>query len=306
MTRAGRGLRPGTLLALAAAALGVATARAGTVAVLRSADLAPYRAVAESFRGAYDDGPILDLTLDPAAPDSALARLVGSHVDAIVAIGLRAAVFARDRMPRTPLVFCMVQNWEHADLDASWVTGVSTDVPLRVELQSLRDAAPGINRVGVLYGRANATLDLRAARAAAAATGLTLVERPLAALTELPQQARELADKCDALWMPADPTIGTPEAFQFLLELSLQRRLPLLVFSETLVHAGAFVAVAPDYGWVGREVADRVRRIHAGDRPGDIPIGGLRHTRVVINLATARALGRTVPASALGNAEVLP
>ena len=79
---------------------------------------------------------------------------------------------------------------------------------------------------------------------------------------------------------------------QFLLQLSLERRLPLLVFSEALVHAGALIAVAPDYAWVGGRAADLVRRIKDGARPGDLPPVPLARTRVVVNPATARALGR--------------
>jgi putative ABC transport system substrate-binding protein len=223
----------------------------------------------------------------------------------VVAIGLRAAIFARDRLPRTPLVFCVVPNFERHELTAGWITGVSNDVPPLTELTALRAAAPDVRRVGLLYGRDRGPGPLRQARAAAAAAGLTLIEAPLADLSELPGRARDLVARVDALWMPPDPTLATPEAFRFLLELSLQARKPLLVFSEALVRAGALVAVFPDYEWVGARAADGVRRIQAGERAGDIPVVPLRQTRVILNQSTARALGRDLPPTALHGAEVL-
>src|SRR5205807_9057929 len=104
--------------------------------------------------------------------------------------------------------------------------------------------------------------------------------------------AHVLVDHADALWLPADPTVATPEAFQFLLELSLAHRKPLLVFSESLVRAGALLAVVPDYEWTGTAAAAAVQRILSGERAGDVPVAGPVHTRVVRNPDAARALGR--------------
>jgi ABC-type uncharacterized transport system substrate-binding protein len=111
--------------------------------------------------------------------------------------------------------------------------------------------------------------------------------------------------EADVLWMPADPTVAVPEVFRYLLELSLERRRPLLVFSEALVRAGALGAVSPDYGWVGGLAAESVRRIQSGERPADIPLVPLRRTRLMVNAATARALGRPAPDESSANIEVL-
>jgi ABC-type uncharacterized transport system substrate-binding protein len=107
------------------------------------------------------------------------------------------------------------------------------------------------------------------------------------------------------LWIPADPTVATPEAFRFLLELSLELRKPLLAFSESLVRSGALVAVAPDYAWMGTQAAEVVRRIRSGERAGDIGVVPLKRTHVVLNLATARALGRDLSATSGPDVQVL-
>ena len=43
----------------------------------------------------------------------------------------------------------------------------------------------------------------------------------------------------------------------------------------------------------------------AGERAGDIPVAPLKRSRVVVNEATARAIGRPLPAKVLQDAEVL-
>jgi hypothetical protein len=52
-------------------------------------------------------------------------------------------------------------------------------------------------------------------------------------------------------------------------------------------------------------VADAVRRIQAGERAGDIPVRPLKQTRMIVNLTTSRALGRTLPGT-LSGVEMLP
>jgi putative ABC transport system substrate-binding protein len=158
----------------------------------------------------------------------------------------------------------------------------------------------------VFYGRVTGAAFARRARAAAATVGIELVEVAIDDLSELADRAREAVTRADALWMPADPTVAASEPFQFLLKLSLDRRMPLFVFSDALVKAGALAAVAPDYAVAGAQAAESVRRIQAGERPGDITIASVRSTRLVVNEATARALGRELPLAVRRDAGVRP
>lgn len=279
-------------------------AAAGTVVLLKSGALGAYDQTAAGFLESYRGG-VMPLSLGDGDPAALERRILAARPDAVVAVGLKAALFARDQLPRLPLVFCVVPNFERFELAAAWVTGVSSDVPPVTEIGALRGVAPDVKRVGFFYGRATGGELARRAQAAADEGGITLTGVPLASLSELPKAARGVVAQVDALWMPADPTVATPEAFRFLLDLSLQNRKPLLVFSESLVRAGALLAVSPDYAWMGARAAEAVRRIQSGDRAGDIAVTPLRRTRIILNQATARALGRDVPAEALHAAEVV-
>jgi putative ABC transport system substrate-binding protein len=303
--RAGSGR--GRVLALVVA-LGLFTPGAGgaaTVALIKSGPLAPYEQAAAAFKTAYAE-PVTGFMLDENDPAGLLSRVRAARPAVIVAVGLKAALFARDRLPHVPLVFCVVPNFEHFDLAGASITGVSADVPPERELAALRTALPGVKRVGLIYGRGTGAALARRAHAAADAAGMTLVESAISDLSGLQKVALDLIGQVDALWFPADPTVATPEAFRTLLELSLERRKPLLVFSESLVRSGALVAASPDYAWMGTQAAGIVHRIQGGERAGDIGVLPLRRTHVVLNPATARALGCVVPSSAGDGIEVLP
>ncbi len=291
---------------LAALCLGApAAGRAATVALIESGPLAPYEQATAAFRAACTD-PVAAFMLDEREPEVLQRRIELARPAVVVAVGLKAALFARDRLPRVPLVFCVVPNYEHFDLMGGSITGVSADVPPERDLAALRTSLPGVKRVGLLFGKTSGAALARRARAAADAAGITLVEAPVGDLSDFQQVARDLAGRVDALWLPADPTVATPEAFRALLELSLAQHKPLLVFSESLVRSGALVAAAPDYAWMGTQAAGIVRRIHNGERAGDINVLPLRRTRVVLNPATARALGCLLPSTVDGGIEVLP
>ncbi len=298
--------RAGPVLALVIAlGLGApATGFAATVALIKSGTLAPYEQAAAAFSSAYPD-PVSAFLLDESDPGGLLSRIRATRPAVVVAVGLKAALFARNHLPRVPLVFCVVPNYERFDLAGSSITGVSADVPPERDLAALRSALPGVKRVGLLFGRATGAALARRASAAADAAGITLVEAPVTDLSDLQRVLHDLAGRVDALWLPADPTVATPEVFQTLLELSLAHHKPLLVFSESLVRSGALVAASPDYTWMGAQAAGIVRRIRSGERAGDIGVLPLRRTHVVLNAATARALGCPVPSSAAGEIEVL-
>jgi putative tryptophan/tyrosine transport system substrate-binding protein len=299
-----RGALTATLL-LALSLSAPATALAATVALIQSGPLAPYVQASTAFRTACAES-VATFLLDEGDPARLARRVEATRPAVIVTVGLKAALFARDRLPRFPMVFCVVPNHERFDLAGGTITGVSADVPPERDLSALRSALPGVKRVGLLFGRVSGAALARRARAAAEAVGITLVEAPVANLSDLQRVAVDLVGQVDALWLPADPTVATPEVFRALLELSLARRKPLLVFSESLVRSGALVAATPDYTWMGAQVAGIVRRIENGERAGDIGVQPLRRTRVVFNPATAHALGCVVPPATDGQTVVLP
>jgi putative ABC transport system substrate-binding protein len=307
MRRPGRWFTPAlpALLLLLAAGLVPAGARAGTVVVLRSRALAAYDSAAAGFRSVHS-GPLLDLVLQDREPALLRREIAAVAPDAIVAIGLKAALFAREQFPRTPLVHCAVQGPARDELSGVWVTGVSTELPAALALQGLHAAIPEARRVAVFYGARTGVAFARSAHRAASAIGIELVKVPIDDLRDFAEVAQRVADQADVLWMPADAAIAAPEPFRFLLELSIRRSKPLFVFSDALVRQGALAAVIPDYAFSGVQAAAAVRRIQAGERPGDIAVATVSHTRLVVNRLTAKALGHDVPPALWRVAEVVP
>jgi ABC-type uncharacterized transport system substrate-binding protein len=290
---------------VAAALAACAPAWAGPIVLLRSGDLAPYRAAEEGLRAATHE-PVVVVEVTSGTPEQVARAVFALHPDAVVAVGLRAATLARDWLPRVPIVYCAVPQPERHDLVGDWLTGVRSDVEPSAEIAALRLAHPTVRSVGYLVGAGADPAVTRRAKAAARAAGITFVEAMLASAADLPAATRRVASQVDAFWMPADPMVATPEGFRFLLAFSLASRKPLLAFSDALVRKGALVAVMPDYSEAGTLAAQQVRRIQAGDRPVDLPVPTVARMHTFMNQATAKALGAALSAAALRASEVVP
>src|SRR5262249_42717506 len=181
---------------------------------------------------------------------------------------------------------------------------VAADIPPALELEALHGLLPQVHRIGVVTGLDQEAW-LKAARAAAMHLGVVLDAVKIRRLEDLGPQVRELVARADAIWLPADPAVATPEAFRFTLEAAIAHRRPLRAFARGLVRAGALAAAEPDLHWVGERTAEAVRRILAGERAGDVPATDIRRVRIVANLATARAIGIELDPETLGSAELV-
>jgi len=281
-----------------------ASAWASGVVVLRSSDLPVCVQSERAFRAVFRRRPVQVLSLAGLSMDAAAESLKWAKPEVVVAIGLKAALLARDAVPHTPLVYALVPAPERHGLVGARITGVSAEVPPALELNVLRSLAPDVRSVGVVVGPL-ASDWTRDAYQAAARLGLELNVATVDGLDQLGPRVRDLASHSDAIWLAPDPDVATPEVFRLELAQSLAHRVPLLSFAPPLVSAGALVAAAPDLDWLGAHLAEMTRRIIAGERPGSIPAGPIRRVRPMVNLATARAIGREVPGAALGNAEVI-
>ena len=89
-----------------------------------------------------------------------------------------------------------------------------------------------------------------------------------------------------------------------LIDLAVQHRLPLIMPSGLeWVKAGAFMAYGVNIDALCRRAADYVDKILKGIKPADLPVEQPMKFELGINLKTAQALGITVPASVLIQAD---
>ena len=149
-----------------------------------------------------------------------------------------------------------------------------------------------IHTVGVVYGPRAATVVAQAAHAAER-LGLALVTTRVASGPEAVRALHAMSDKVDALWLPGDTDVVTPQVFQYALRLQLERGLPVAAATRQQVHSGALVAADFSPRAAGRAAADLANRYLEGRTvsidPSELDL--YSGARITVNAQVARRLG---------------
>ena len=93
-----------------------------------------------------------------------------------------------------------------------------------------------------------------------------------------------------------------PQAYEALHLLALRYRVATVSSERDFARGGGLLAYGPDRLERVRRAAYFIDRILRGTKPADLPVEEPTRYELIVNLATARALGLTLPQSILGRA----
>jgi len=290
-------------LCLALAVAPAPAAPPSRVLVVTSDDIPQYRQPVEAFVAAYaGEARIVDIGDSKESGRANLEREIAKGpVDAIFAVGARAAWLSHQILPDVPLAFAMVIDWQRYGLGDK-ASGISVELPVDALLTRFKLLLPNLRRLGVIYSDQAPSSTLADAGVAANELGIELVRGPVTQPEDVPGAYRRIRSRIDALWMIPDPVVVTRDNFRYLANRTLHDNVAFLAFSENFVRAGALLSVSPDYATMGSQAAaliDRVIMSKAGAPSVQAPIG----SSLVVNAETARALGIDVDLNMLSFAD---
>jgi putative ABC transport system substrate-binding protein len=236
-------------------------------------------------------------------PDLA-AQLVGLKVEVIVTASVPGTNAAKRITHAIPIVMADAGDPVGTGLVASLarpggnVTGLSamgSDIAGN-QLQLLKEAAPQIARVAVLYNPTfpATVLGLREAQTAGPALGLAILPMEVRTSDELEAQFAVMTRvNADALLTFGDPFTTTHH--RRILDFAAKNQWPVLYFRREFVEAGGLMSYGPIQADMYRRAAGYVHKILQGAKPADLPVEQPTQFEFVINLKTAQALGLTIP-----------
>jgi putative ABC transport system substrate-binding protein len=241
------------------------------------------------------------------------AELVRLKVEVLVTTGGVPATSAAKRATSTiPIVMADAGDPVGTGLVASLarpggnVTGLSVMDPdlTGKRLQLLKEVAPTIARVAVLYNPTfPATVPgMREAQAAGPALGLAILPMEVRTSDELEAQFAVMTSvHADALLTFGDPFTSTHH--RRILDFAAKSQWPVVYFWREFVEAGGLMSYGPSLRDHFRRAATYVHKILQGAKPADLPVEQPMRFEFVINLKTAKALGLTIPPTLLFQAD---
>ena len=240
------------------------------------------------------------------------AELVGMKVDVVVTLSTEAALAAKKATTAIPIVFTQVSDPVASGVVSNLARpggNLSGFSILAVELtgkrlELLKEAIPSLKSVTILARRGSPVNAVAVKEAQIAAARLGLEAR----LLEV-RDAEELEPAFTTMARErASGIVLVPSSFLVthgsqIVELATKRRLPMLVWTDTLALRRALMSYGPSTTDILRRAGGHVAKILNGAKPGDLPVEQPTKFDLIINLKTAKALGLTIPPSVLGRAD---
>ena len=239
----------------------------------------------------------------------ALAReLATFDPDLVVTPTQFEAVFAARALPNRPIVMCGGFDPVGAGLAQSLarpggqVTGFTYEQDVRMiqrYLQFAKDYVPELKRVGLLVEPLPGIDDaIEVHRLAADKMGVAVSVQRVSRAEELEGAFAAFARDGVQVLGPFFTSLLITEAAR-VVALTQRYGWPDIGSNVDEVEMGGFLAYAANREDLFRRAARYADRILKGEKPGDLPIQQPERYDLVINLKTAKALGRPVPQSLL-------
>ena len=267
----------------------------------------------------YLEGKNLVFDMGIAKTYDELRPIVQSYIekrfDVIVTSGASAPLVAKEATRQIPIVFVGGADPVQTGLVKSTarpegnITGIAhyRDVEIYGKrLEVLKEAAVHLRKVAVLYNARGENpahvASLRLIQKAAPKLGLTLIEKPIKAASDVEKTLSEISsDKTDALF-PICSTIFR-DSNKTMAAFALEKKLALTGCNAPAVtDFGALLYYGADTYRLGQRSAWYVDRLLKGAKPQDLPVEAPSHFEMIINLATAKQIGVKIPPSLLARA----
>jgi putative tryptophan/tyrosine transport system substrate-binding protein len=240
-----------------------------------------------------------------------VAELAASKVGVIIALGYLPAVTAKKDTILPVVVFSagdpvatgLADSLARPGGHVTGISDVSAEVtPKRLEL--LKEFAPGLRRVAMLWNADDLAMTLRYKAAQAGAQALGISVQPLGVREPADFEhafAAMKRDMPDAILMVSDPLTNLNRKGVF--EFAAAHRLPGIYEYDFIVRDGGLMSYGLDLDESFDRVGALVDRVLKGASPADLPFEQPTRFRFALNLKAAKSIGLVVPASLLARAD---
>jgi putative ABC transport system substrate-binding protein len=241
-------------------------------------------------------------------------ELVALHPDVIICRSTAATAALLYETRTKPVVFLLISDPVGEGFvvsmarPAGHATGF-TDIPASVARQwvgLLKEMAPGIRRLAVMYGTGTAPggglYYLRSLRAEAHSKHLEMIGIRVKNPGEIERDIKEIARAPDA-GLIVTPDLTTTLYRGAIINTTLRYRVPTMYPFRYVAAEGGLMSYGVDVADQYRHSADYVDRILKGAKPRELPVQAPTKFELAINLKAAKALGIDVPATLLARAD---
>ena len=252
----------------------------------------------------------IDYRLAGGGPEKArtLAReLIGTGPDVILCSSNQVTEIVRQETSSIPIVFVFVGDPVGSGFAASLERPGSNSTGFANYenaiggkwLQILHEIAPQVGRDGFIY-HPDAPPNVgfyRAAEVASPSLGIKVVQLPVRTPSEIEQGIVAVAAEGSDTGLIVASHALLISSRNLIAGLAIRDRLPGVYGDRSFAESGGLLSYGNNTTDLFRSGASYVDRILKGEKPAELPVQLPTKYEMIINIKTAKAIGLTIPAS---------
>ena len=233
-----------------------------------------------------------------------ITDFVSKNVDLICAIATPSAQAAYNSAmdSEIPVVYTAVTDPVAAKIAkddgtaVGNVTGTSDELPIKAQLEMIREMMPDAKKIGILYttSEANSVSALAKYDDLAGDYGFEIVEKGISQTADISLAADELLGEVDCLTNLTDNTVVASLAT--ILDKANAKKIPVFGSEIEQVKIGCLAAEGLDYVALGKQTGKMAAKILKGEKKAsDMQFETITEPGFYVNNEVAKNLGITVP-----------
>ena len=267
-----------------------------TVIIIRSQEIAAYN---EAIKG-FEEGckgknisikAIYDLQGAAEEGKRVIQNIKNDKPRLIFAVGVLAAILAKEQFTDIPIIFCMVINHERFNLQGANVTGISSEASLEDQFAILKEIFGSYRNVGVIYDPTKTGKIISEATSVAEKFEFNLIKTEVLSEKEVASALKDIINRIDALWIIPDSTVVTKNSLDTIFKKTLKNRLSIFCTSSAIVKAGALISISPDYRYTGLQAAQLAQMLLTDTTITSLGIQQPDKLKLTLNTQTAEIIG---------------
>ena len=277
----------------------VTKAHAEDIAIVVGADYNVYKQALEGFKAKINHSAQEYGMQNDVEEGKKIAREIKKENPKLIfCIGNKATQVIKSEIENIPIVYALVINPSQYGLSGENICGVSWEPQPLKEFEVLKQIAPNLKKVGVIYNPESYQNLTDEAQNSALGIGLQLIAKPARSLSEVNKALEELLPQIEAFWMTPDPLVSNSDVFKKLVFDTLLKGVILFCPAENFVKDGAVFSLSVRFKDSGAQAAGIANKILEGKATcKDIGIERPEGLDLFINQKIVNKLGISVPGS---------
>lgn len=258
-----------------------APAQAAEPLAVLSAGTGAYMESFSAFQAAYgSEVPYFDMAAGrPAIP---------AGTPLIVAFGGKAANYGYPA--GIPVVYCMAPGlFVKPGAQQGRTVKISLIPEFGQIMAQIKEIQPGLKRLRGFWMSPAFGQFAEPFKAAGAALGIEVSVARIPDSEDLPALLRQVSGAAEAIWLPPDPLLVTPENLMILRDFSWANAIPFYGSTKGMTREGAAASFGVSFSDMGETAADASRRLLAGENLPELIFPG--RMELTLNASAAKKCG---------------